>query len=431
MTHDFLDKPRAKNLMRHIPKLLPLMLLALLRLPAQAQQLLPLDSVLQAVQHRNPALRQYGYRAQAKQAAVAGASSWEAPKVSAGYWMTPYNQRPIREMNNGQGMGMQMVSVEQMIPNLAKQRAKREYLAGQAAVEQTDQQNLFNQLRAQARSQYYGRVILEKKLKVLDQSLELLDFLLKIAQARYPYNQSTLSSIYQAQARVAMHGNDHAQLYGQLRQNTIALNTLMARDTEAEFAVDSLLPTAFAGPYPDTAALATRRSDVRSLDRSLTVLRLNQNVEANRRRPDFGVRYDHMNGLGATPNQFTAMGMVTIPIAPWAAREYKANTAALGYEARAVQQQRAALLNDAAGRITTLQSDLRTKRQQLDNFEKGILPSLRKAYQVTLLAYQQNTAQLPAVVEALETWLQSRLQYLDTQNDLMNLHVRYDQELEQ
>ena len=406
-------------------------LLLLAGLPLRAQQVLPLDSVLRAVERRNPALRQYGYRAQAKQAAVAGASSWEAPKVSAGYWMTPYNQRPIKEMNNGRGEGMQMVSVEQIIPNPAKQRAKREYLAGQSAVDQADQTAMFNQLRAQARSLYYGRILLEKKLGVLDQSIGLLEFLLKVAQARYPYNQSTLASIYQAQARLAMHGNDHQQLYGQLRQNTIALNTLMARDPEGEIAVDSLLPTTFAGPYPDTAALSRRRSDVRSLDRSLAVLRLNQNVEANRRRPDFGVRYDHMNGLGVTPNQFSLMGMVTLPIAPWASREYKANTAALGYEAQAVQQQRASLLTEAAGRITTLQSDLRTKRQQVENYEKGILPALRKNYQVSLLAYQQNTAQLPAVVEALETWLQTRLQYLDTQTELMNLHVRYDQELEQ
>jgi len=123
--------------------------------------------------------------------------------------------------------------------------------------------------------------------------------------------------------------------------------------------------------------------------------------------------------------------MVTLPMVPWAAREYRANTAALGYEAQAVRQQRASLLNDAAGRLSTLQSDMATKREQVENFEQGILPALRKSYQVTLLAYQQNTAQLPAVVEALNTWLLTRLQYLDTQNELLTLTVRYDQELEQ
>lgn len=406
-------------------------LLGHLALPAAAQRPLPLDSVLRAVQTRNPALRQYDYRARARDAAVAGANTWEAPKVSAGYWMTPYNQQPIKEMNNGQGMGMQMVSVEQMLPNPAKQRAKRAYLAGQAAVEQAGQAASLNELRAQARTLYYSRVILEKKLKVLDESAYLLDFLLKIAWARYPYNQTTLASIYQVQARVAMHGNDHAVLYGQLRQNTIALNTLMARDAATEFAVDTLLPTPPLAPLPDTAALAARRSDVRGLKESLAVVRLNQAVEASRRRPDFGVRYDHMNGIGSTPNQFTVMGMVTLPMVPWAAREYRANTAALGYEAQAVRQQRASLLNDAAGRLSTLQSDMATKREQVENFEQGILPALRKSYQVTLLAYQQNTAQLPAVVEALNTWLLTRLQYLDTQNELLTLTVRYDQELEQ
>ncbi|RZK62303.1 MAG: TolC family protein [Hymenobacter sp.] len=403
-----------------------------LALPARAQRVLPLDSVLRAVATRNPTLRQYSYRAQAKDAAVAGASTWEAPKVSAGYWMTPYNQRPIKEMNNGRGEGMQMVSVEQMLPNPAKQRAKRAYLAGQAAVEQAGQAASFNELRAQARTLYYGRVILEKKLKVLDESAALLDFLLKIAQARYPYNQTSLASIYQVRARVFMHGNDHALLYGQLRQNTIMLNTLMARDPATEFAVDTLLPALPAADQrPDTATLARRRSDVRGLDQSLAVVRLNQAVETSRRRPDFGVRYDHMNGIGVTPNQFTVMGMVTIPVVPWAAREYRANTAALGYETQAVRQQRASLLNDAAGRLSALQSDLTTKREQVENFEKGILPALRKSYQVTLLAYQQNTAQLPAVVEALNTWLLTRLQYLDTQNELLALTVRHAQELEQ
>ncbi|WP_083325732.1 TolC family protein [Hymenobacter coccineus] len=244
-------------------------LLELLAVPASAQRVLPLDSVLRAVRQRNPALRQYDYRAQAKQAAVAGATTWEAPKVSAGYWMTPYNQRPIKELNNGQGMGMQMVSVEQMLPNPAKQRAQRDYLAGQAAVVQADQAASFNELRARARTLYYERIVLEKKLRVLDQSAYLLDFLLKIAQARYPYNQTTLASIYQVQARVAMHANDHAALYGQLRQRTIALNALMARDPATEFAVDTLLPTPPGTGPADTAALAARRSDVRGLDQSL------------------------------------------------------------------------------------------------------------------------------------------------------------------
>lgn len=394
---------------------------------------LPLDSVLQLVEHRNPALQQYAYQAQAKEAAVAGYNSWEAPKVSAGYWMTPYNQRSIREMNNGQGQGMQMVSVEQMLPNPAKQRARRAYLSSQSSSVLADRQYRGVQLRAQAKTLYVEQAVLTKKLAVLDENEELLRFLIKLAEARYPYNQATLPSIYDAKARLEMHLNDHRQASALAEQNSIALNTLMNRPRTQAFAVDTaVLSTATLALAPaDTAALAGRRSDVRSLDRALTTVRLSQDLEASRRRPDFGVRYDHMRGLGTTPNQFTVMGMVTIPIAPWAAREYKANTAALGFEAQALRKQREDVLNEASGRLAGLQTNLTLRREQTRAFERSILPALRKSYQATMLAYEQNTGQLFQVLEAWTTLKRTRLEYLDNLQQQLTQQIAYEKELEQ
>ncbi|GAA3955012.1 TolC family protein [Hymenobacter algoricola] len=394
---------------------------------------LPLDSVLQLVERRNPAVQQYAYQARAKEAAVAGASSWEAPKLSAGYWMTPYNQRPIKEMNNGQGEGMQMVSVEQMLPNPAKQRARREFLSSQAAVVQADQQNTVVQLRAQAKTLYVEQAVLTKKLAVLDENEELLRFLIKLAEARYPYNLATLPNIYDAKARLEMHLNDHRQAAARAVQNQIALNTLMNRPRGQAFAVDTAVltaPTLALAPL-DTATLAGRRSDIRRLDRALTTVRLSQNLEASRRRPDFGVRYDHMRGLGRTPNQFTVMGMVSIPLAPWAAREYKANTAALGFEAQALRKQREDVLNEASGRLASLQTDLTLRREQTRAFERRILPALRRSYQATMLAYEQNTGQLFQVLEAWTTLKRTRLEYLDNLQQQLTQQIAYEKELEQ
>jgi outer membrane protein TolC len=404
-----------------------------MHLAAPNGPVLPLDSVLQRVERRNPAVQQYAYQAQAKQAAVAGASSWEAPKLSAGYWMTPYNQRPIKEMNNGQGEGMQMVSVEQMLPNPAKQRARRAYLSSQAAVVQADQQNAVVQLRAQAKTLYVEQAVLTKKLAVLDENEELLRFLIKLAEARYPYNQATLPSIYDAKARLEMHLNDHRQADARATQNLIMLNTLMNRPRDEAFAVDTAVlkaPSLALAPA-DTAALAGRRSDIRSLDRALTTVRLSQDLEASRRRPDFGVRYDHMRGIGTTPNQFTVMGMVTIPLAPWAAREYKANTAALGFEAQALRKQREQVLNEASGRLASLQTDLTLRREQTRAFERRILPALRRSYQATMLAYEQNTGQLFQVLEAWTALKRTRLEYLDNLQQQLTQQIAYEKELEQ
>lgn len=398
---------------------------------------LPLDSVLQRVERRNPAVQRYAYQAQAKEAAVAGTTNWEAPKVSAGLWMTPYNQRKARElsgMNGGnQLQGQAIVSVEQMIPNPAKQRARREYLSSQSASVLADRQYRVVQLRAQAKTLYVEQAVLTKKLAVLDENEELLRFLIKLAEARYPYNQATLPSIYDAKARLEMHLNDHREASALAVQNLIALNTLMNRPRNEAFAVDTaVLATAALALAPaDTAALASRRSDVRSLDRTLTTVRLSQRLEASRRLPDFGVQFDHMPFLGAGTNQFTLMGSVSLPLVPWAAREYKANVAAMGFEAQALRKQREDVLNEAAGRLASLQTDLQLRRDQTRAFEKRILPALRRSYQATMLAYEQNTGQLFQVLEAWNTLKRTRLEYLNNLQQQLTQQIAYEKELEQ
>jgi len=398
---------------------------------------LPLDSVLQRVEQRNPAVQQYAYRAQAKEAAVAGYNSWEAPKVSAGLWMTPYNQRKARELSGMAGsnqlQGQTIVSVEQMIPNPAKQRARREYLSSQSASVRADQQFRLVELRAQAKTLYVEQAVLTKKLVVLDENEELLRFLIKLAEARYPYNQATLPSIYDAKARLEMHLNDHRQASARAAQNLIQLNTLMNRPRGEAFAVDTTVLTAavLALAPADTAVLASRRSDVRSLDRALTTVRLSQRLEASRRLPDFGVQFDHMPFLGAGANQFTLMGSVSLPLVPWAAREYKANVAAMGFEAQALRRQREDVLNEAAGRLASLQTDLTLRRDQTRAYEKRILPALRRSYQATMLAYEQNTGQLFQVLEAWNTLKRTRLEYLDNLQQQLTQQIAYEKELEQ
>ena len=434
MSSKYLTSPRVGHVTRPSPpmnnwfkfSLLAILLVTVSRLLTHGQSMgkdmqpaslsgpvLPLDSVLQRVERRNPAVQQYAYQAQAKEAAVAGYNSWEAPKVSAGLWMTPYNQAKARELAGGarQLQGQAIVSVEQMIPNPAKQRARREYLSSQSAAVLADRQYRVVQLRAQAKTLYVEQAVLTKKLAVLDENEELLRFLIKLAEARYPYNQATLPSIYDAKARLEMHLNDHRQASALAVQNLIALNTLMNRPRNEAFAVDTAVLA--------TAALA------------LAPVRLSQRLEASRRLPDFGVQFDHMPFLGAGANQFTLMGSVSLPLVPWAAREYKANVAAMGFEAQALRKQREDVLNEATGRLASLQTDLQLRRDQTRAFEKRILPALRRSYQATMLAYEQNTGQLFQVLEAWNTLKRTRLEYLDNLQQQLTQQIAYEKELEQ
>jgi len=70
-----------------------------------------------------------------------------------------------------------------------------------------------------------------------------------------------------------------------------------------------------------------------------------------------------MNSFGSMPNQFNLMGMMTIPIAPWSDRGYKANIRGIKYETSSLSKKRASLINESTGKIEKLKADIGSKKK--------------------------------------------------------------------
>ena len=88
------------------------------------------------------------------------------------------------------------------------------------------------------------------------------------------------------------------------------------------------------------------------------------------------------------------------------------------------------MLNNTIGFIENIKSQIKNKKQQIDLYEKTIIPSMRKNYQATLLAYEQNTEELFMALDAWQNLKVSQLGYLDLLNDLLQLQVQYEKQLE-
>lgn len=410
------------------------MLLALPRLAAaQPWPRLPLDSVLRRVARDNPRLRRYDAQIKAAGAYARGARAWAPPRVGAGPFMVPYAApRGGEAVDNAMGRGSVMVSVEQAIPSPARLRANERYLQSRAGVEQENRAYERNQLFADAKQNYYAWALLRKKQRVLDGTEQLLRFVIRSIELRYRYGGEQLSDAFRAKAELLRHHADELDVQGQIDEKRIALNTLMNRHPDEQFEIDSAYARPDYRDAPDTAALARARSDVRGLDRTLARTRLQQELELASRKPEYGVQYQHMNTLGANaPNLYTLQGTVSIPIAPWAARGYKANAAGLGLEAQALREQRAALVAQAKGKAAGLLARLHAKGGQVALYEQNILPAVLKSYRATLLAYEQNTQELTAVLQAWESLRATRLEAVNQEMEYVQLQTDYEREIEQ
>ncbi len=402
--------------------------------PAQAQQqpqTISLDSVLQRISKNNPMLQQYDYRAKAMDAYAEGAKSWMAPMVGGGVFMAPY---PGAEVMNESDKGSFMISAEQSIPNPAKQRAKEKYMQSRAGIEQATKDVTYNELRAQAKTAYYNWVVLEKQMDVLKDNERIMEFMLKLARIRYPYSQGKLGSIYKAEARLHEVQNMQDMVAAQIAQQNTQLNNLMNLPQTTTYKIDTtIVATLPALPQQtaDSTYLASSRSDIRQLDRTIESMRLGVEMEKKERLPEFSLRFEHMYPRdNMMPQQYTAMGMISIPIAPWSSKMYKANTKAMNLEIQAMQQEREAMLNEAEGMAKSMALELRSLHHHMENYTTKIIPALKKNYDVTMLAYEQNNAQLPEVIDAWEALNMAQMEYLRNLQLLYQMTVNYEKEIE-
>jgi cobalt-zinc-cadmium efflux system outer membrane protein len=407
-----------------------MVLLLLSGTPVWAQQpAMTLDSILLRINRSNPMLQMREQKAKAADAMAEGAKSLMAPMVGGGVYMAPY---PGAEVMDGRDRGAYMLSAEQDLPHPAKRKAKEDYLKSRSAIEKAGREVTFNQLRAAAKTAYYTWVVQEKKLALIRENERIMAYMLKLARIRYPYSQGKLGTIYKAEARLHEVRNMEEMTANVIGQQQVQLNMLMHLPKDTRFQIDTLVAVPEAVPLAvDTAYFNDHRSDLRQLDKTIAAMQLNVRMEQLERKPDFRLRLDHMSPRdNMMPRQFTAMGMVSIPIAPWSSKMYKANTKAMLLEVEAMRRERQSIVNEAEAMVRSMALEVNTMHHHLHNYEAKIIPALKKSYEVTMLAYEQNKAELPEVLDAWETLNMAHMAHLDDLQALYTMTVAYEKELE-
>jgi outer membrane protein, heavy metal efflux system len=414
--------------MRNIKTILALIILTWSQ-QVFAQEVLSLPEVLQTIEQNNPSLKAFDSQVKSQDAKVAGARSWMAPMVGAGTFMTPYPGSGMVEEND---RGAIMFSAEQDIPNPAKTRAKAAYLSSQSGINQSARGVELNELRARAKDLYFDLLIAEKKISYQKENLRIMQTMRKLAEIRYPLNQGGLNNIFKAEGRGYQAENMILMTEGEIRSKKVALNALMYREPMDPFEIDTTYIVAFVpAALLDTAYLASARSDIRKMDRSIQSMALNIQQMKQQAKPDFRIRFDHMaNRSDMMPSQYTLMGMLSIPIAPWSSGMYKSEVKSMRFEIQAMNQQRQAMLSQMTGMAKSMETELISMQKQLGNYQTKILPALNKNLRVSMLSYQENKLELPLVIDSWETINMAQMDYLDRLQRFYKMIVEYERSIE-
>ena len=389
-------------------------------------QTLSIDSILALIEANHPELKKYDYKIGAIKAYAQAAKNWEPPQAAAGFYQTPYN--PFGNPN----IGFAMFSVQQAIPNPKKQAAKARYMLAGVNIEEANRTGQLHQYINEAKLLYGEWAFLKKKQATIQKTKAIMEYITKAAELRYQINKEDLSNIYKAKAEYYDWESQEITIQNEMEQRQIALNTLMNRNPITDFEIDTVEWTfSPLTTQPDSQYLAQNRSDLKTINQRIQQQKLNLDLEASKRLPDYGVRFDHMLGFGNQANQFTLMGMFTIPIVPWASKEYEANKKGINSEILQAEEEKNAIFNLVEGKLASLRLSIANKKHELEHHQDKIIPALQKAYETALIAYEQNTGDLFKVLEALKAIQTKTIEVWEMKMEMWRLQSAYEREVQQ
>jgi outer membrane protein TolC len=393
-------------------------------------QTLSLDDVLSAIKTNNPQLKMYDADIQSMDAAAKGAKSWMPPQVETGFFMTPYNAKLWKADEMSSGMGSYMVGVTQMIPNARKLKADSNYMNAMSSVETENKNYTINQLNAVAKTNYYQWQIALKKVKIANENVSLLSYMIKSMEIRYQYNMDKLPTYYKAKSQFSALQSMIVMLENEISKSKFILNSLMARDKYTSFEIDTIYKfKEYNLTEIDTAKLSQNRSDIKAIEKTMEINRLKVEVEKAKQLPEFGIKYDNMFAFGNQPQQFSLMGMITIPM-PWSTKMNKANINSFQVKNESLNWQKQMILNETTGMIMGMNSELTNLKKQYEIANTHIIPALRKNYDTSIIAWQNNTGDLFAVLDAWEALNMAQIEALEKLQSILATQVEIEKQLE-
>jgi outer membrane protein, heavy metal efflux system len=406
-----------------------IIIISQLKLVAQDAVVVRLDTLLSRIESNYPAILVYRENTQSWQAKADGAKAWMPPTFSSGLMQFPYDLSLIKEKDDPMNQAGFVFSIEQMIPNNSKLNANRNYYNSLAEVENSKSQWTINELRKEAKILYYSRYTNEKKQQIITESEEILNLFLSTAEARFSNNQSQLQTIYKAKARLAELKNMNYMLTGNITESNIGLNILMVREVQSKFEIDTFIqPRKYTVSLQDSSMILNR-SDIAAMSKSIQSMKLEQQTMRIGTRPDFGIRAEHAAMLGM-PNQWSLMGMITLPIVPWSSKMYSSEVRSIDFRVQSMELEKQKMQLMAQRMVAEKLSMLNYGYGQYENYVNEIIPAFENNLQANIRAYNQNTSDFFELLDAWEMLLMKKIEMLDQLFSILKLEAEYEYEIQ-
>jgi outer membrane protein TolC len=108
----------------------------------------------------------------------------------------------------------------------------------------------------------------------------------------------------------------------------------------------------------------------------------------------------------------------------------RANIKSLKFKNEAISWQKEMILNNSTGMLNSMNENLKTLTKQFSISENTIIPALKKNYETSLIAWQNNSGNLFEVLDGWEALNMAEIDALDKLQNILKMQVEIEKQLE-
>jgi len=304
-----------------------------------------------------------------------------------------------------------MLLVEQMLPFFGKLPLKGKIAVVESQMAAAEYKNKELAIVSEVKNAYYDLFMNYKEAELREQSLNLLEGIANVAQAKYSTGTVSQEELFKLNLEIARLSSEIQNLKESSRAKETRLNILLNRDPEAALGIPELDEKVYFNADIQALYRLTIENQPELLVFSYAIER-NKFAKSLAKRsffPDmlagFAQRGIASGGLGA----WDLMLSFTVPLWFWTKQKYEVKEAIANLEqAEAVYK---AMKNKALGETKKLVTDIEISKNKINLYKTNLIPILEGSISVSSASFASGKGDFMMLLDNQRMLIETKMEY--------------------
>ncbi|MGA2297378.1 MAG: TolC family protein [FCB group bacterium] len=391
-----------------------------------------LDSLVNEAIINNPQLKSLDYKIKSSEHRVNTMNSLPPPVIGLEISNVPFNT--VNWLNEPLS---QNLTISQMFHLGGKLDAMADVEKKNVVINEDNLQIYKISLTGEIKMSYYNLWLIDKKIDIQQQGIDLLNQLLNSITTLYEINKISQADLFTVKSEIAFNETQLLILKNQKEAELYKMNKLLGRNLNSKdisISKDINIKEFNYSQQELENILADKNPSLKKMNSMLDMNKFDIIANDKEKVPDLMLQGmvmrmpkgmflttktppDMINGMGGVDYGYSLMASITLPFAPWSKGKYDAKEQELQAEIKSIESEKNDMQREMNTQLKTSFVKMQSSRDLMKLYTDKVIPLYEKARAAQISSYQNNQTNINSVIDSNRMLLMQSMNYYMAQAD--------------